>query len=196
MANKGSKAAAVANPWVWFVGLVVFALLWRWALLIGGIALLLFAWSGKNRRAELRVAIGVGGLLCLGVVAWSVFPTTTATVAETQAPAATAPVAVPEPTPAPAAPVAESEALKWLKTMNLTVIGKGMATSWEEFANQAPTEDLATFKFSKLGAERWYKFTFHDGSTMDANFEEPHGVGNGLELNLVNISPESDQSLY
>ena len=114
-------------------------------------------------------------------------PSASAPVQPSTAPAAAAPAS---------APVGESLALKWLKKMHVTVIGKGLATSWQEFSQQAPLEETATFEFTKIGGDRWYKFTFHDGSTMGACFQKPHGPGNGLELDLVNISPESDQSLY
>jgi len=87
-----------------------------------------------------------------------------------------------------AAPTAPSnQASKWFKRMKVTEMGDGLATTWEEFAAQAPPDSVATFSFSKIGDDRWYKFKFNDGTSINACFKEPHGAGTGLELYMVDI---------
>ena len=102
--------------------------------------------------------------------------------AQDQATPATTP---PEAEVAP--PASSNEASKWFEGMKVTEMGEGLATSWEEFAAQAPLNSVAAFSFRKIGDDRWYKFKFPDGSSINACFKEPHGAGNGLELYTVDI---------
>lgn len=176
MANKGSKAAVAANPWLWLIGLAVVALLWRWGLLVGGIWLLFLA-AGTKRRNEVRAVLGVGGLLCLGLLAWSVFPTTPATVAETPTPATTAPAPAPEtaPTPDAAPPAATIEHPTEAETYSngfTVVVGQ---TTWKQYAQLLPltSEAPSKMKFTgALGDMRLWTTTFNDGSTMNAIFDK------------------------